>query len=245
MGVPVGKITYTELHSGGVTAAYCVAVLICIALCALSRVFRARSSPGGAKVATTASTATRKAAGNRRGTYIPQARFVWQRTSLPGIPSRLGDAGWRACDRKTIFECARGRSPSNHFYRSLDLLQRSLADATGSGSKVDAIPKLDSCEVPTYLHTHTPIYTHTCTYALTHSCTPKHVWDIDPPPCTPDTAWNYTVARWKQIEILWFTHNLSYIYCRRKCYRMKKMIMKVERADVRTLRLQKYVFVLL
>lgn len=45
------------------------------------------------------------------------------------------------CDRKTIF---RRRSPSNHFYRSLDRLQRPLADSR-AGSKVGrAIPKLDS-----------------------------------------------------------------------------------------------------
>lgn len=62
----------------------------------------------------------------------------------------LGGSVWAAvgngeavdvCDRKTIF---RRRSPSNHFYRSLDRLQRPLADSR-AGSKVGrAIPKLDS-----------------------------------------------------------------------------------------------------
>jgi len=37
---------------------------------------------------------------------------------------------------------------SNHFYRSLDRLQRSLAEHCGGGSKVGAIPKLDSQGAP-------------------------------------------------------------------------------------------------
>lgn len=37
---------------------------------------------------------------------------------------------------------------SNHFYRSLDRLQRSLAKHCGDGSKVGAIPKLDSQGTP-------------------------------------------------------------------------------------------------
>lgn len=37
---------------------------------------------------------------------------------------------------------------SNHFYRSLDRLQRSLAKHCGGGSKVGAIPKLDSQGTP-------------------------------------------------------------------------------------------------
>jgi len=37
---------------------------------------------------------------------------------------------------------------SNHFYRSLDRLQRSLAEHCAGGSKVGAIPKLDSQGTP-------------------------------------------------------------------------------------------------
>jgi len=53
------------------------------------------------------------------------------------------------CDRKTIFQRAPTLAPaSNHFYRSLDRLQRSLAEHCGGGSKVGAIPKLDSQGTP-------------------------------------------------------------------------------------------------
>jgi len=67
--------------------------------------------------------------------------------SLPGIGIRCVEAD--VCDRKTIFK--RASSPplaSNHFYRSLDRLQRSLAKHCGGGSKVGAIPKLDSQGTP-------------------------------------------------------------------------------------------------